>query len=115
MAVTLFRSGIELALGRPLPPQEMADYLHLWRLIGWLMGLDEQLNPCAHGVAHGKAQLESILMHLLKPNELSRSVALNLLRSPLANGAVPDLGTRYEVARHYLGPAWSKALGFPYS
>ena len=46
--------GIELSLGRPLPAQEMADYLHLWRLIGWLMGLDEQINPCSHGVEHGK-------------------------------------------------------------
>jgi hypothetical protein len=52
MAVTLLAfsfnvlHGIELTLGRPLPASEQADYLHLWRYIGWLMGLDERRNPC---------------------------------------------------------------------
>ena len=30
--------GIEKTLGRPLSDAEQEDYLHLWRLIGWLMG-----------------------------------------------------------------------------
>ena len=32
--------GCEIVSGRPLPVQERLDYLHLWRYVGWLMGVE---------------------------------------------------------------------------
>ena len=45
------------------------------------MGIEDANNPCVD-VAHGKAALESIVMHLLEPDEDSIAVAHHLLRAP---------------------------------
>ena len=53
MAVTLLAfsfnvlHGIELTLNKPLSATDQSDYLHLWRYIGWLMGVEDDRNPCA--------------------------------------------------------------------
>lgn len=56
MAVTLLAfsynvlMGLELVRGEPLPDDEQAAYLHLWRYIGHLLGVSPEHNPCARGV-----------------------------------------------------------------
>ena len=57
--------GIELVAGNPLPAAEQEDYLALWRYIGWLLGVDGQLDPCRNA-PRAKAMLESVIMHLLE-------------------------------------------------
>ena len=59
--------GIELISGSPLPPSEQEDYLHLWRYIGHVIGVEPPHNPC-RSVAAAKAILESIILHVLKPD-----------------------------------------------
>jgi hypothetical protein len=89
MAVTLLAFsyvalvGAEMILGAPLPASDRAAYLHLWRYIGHLLGVADEHNPCAGGVTHAKAHLESILMHVLEPSDLSGQIARHLLRAPL--------------------------------
>jgi len=38
--------GIEAIRGAPLPRADQAAYLHLWRYIGFLLGVDDEHNPC---------------------------------------------------------------------
>lgn len=119
MAVTLLAfsfnvlHGIELTLDRPLSAADQSDYLHLWRYIGWLMGLDDARNPCAGTVEEARVVLESIIMHQLEPDELSQKVAAHLLNTPHPNGADPDYPRRVELGRLYLGIELSKALALP--
>ena len=71
--------GIELVLGKPLNREDQECYIHLWRYIGWLIGVDDKHNPCT-SVDRAKATLESIVMHILEPDEDSRAVAFHLLQ-----------------------------------
>jgi len=101
--------GIAFVAGRPLSINEQLDYLALWRYLGWLLGIESQennhdlqsfvnktrsglvpLDPCGtrpHGrdgddaIIHSRASLESIICHLLHPNESSVTIARHLLSS----------------------------------
>ena len=81
--------------------------MHLWRYIGWLMGVEEENNPCVD-VPHGKAALESIVMHLLEPDRDSIAVAHHLLQAP-SRGA-RSLRFRHELCRRFLGRDLADAL-----
>ena len=77
--------GLEVLRGdRPLPQADQEAYLHLWRYIGFLLGVRDEYNPCARDVPYAKAFLESVIVHLLQPDDLSRTVAHKLLRAPIA-------------------------------
>lgn len=76
--------GIEAIRAAPLPRSEQAAYLHLWRYMGRLLGVDDEHNPCSGGPPRAKAALESIVVHLLHPDGLSVRVAHHLLRAPYA-------------------------------
>ena len=88
--------GAEMLLfGFPLPESERRDYLALWRYIGWLLGIEtttshgqpSALDPCGPGwiphrpdsIAHSDAVFQSMLCHLLTPDESSVSIAHHLL------------------------------------
>ena len=95
-------SGVEFVAGVPLSRKEQLDYLSLWRYIGWLLGVsienetypkhddDETtpvLDPCGSGsknhsqtaLVHSRAMLESIILHLMHPNDLSATISNHLL------------------------------------
>lgn len=86
--------GVEFITSKPLSRDEQVDYLALWRYIGWLLGIDyandalESLDPCGPGiqkdsgcaVINSCAQLESIILHLMNPNELSSTISNHLLK-----------------------------------
>lgn len=47
-----FQSSVIIGLTRlwtHLTPQERNDYTHLWRYLGYLIGIKEEYNPLAHG------------------------------------------------------------------
>eukprot|EP00038_Savillea_parva_P007925 m.173341 g.173341 ORF g.173341 m.173341 type:complete len:580 (-) comp13681_c0_seq1:1472-3211(-) len=94
--------GIELVRGWPLSQQEQEDYMRLWAVIGWAMGISHSHNPCCRGLEHAHCMLESILMHQLEPNQHSRDVAANLLPAATARA----------LAQPFLGPDLFTALGF---
>lgn len=92
--------GIEILLGQPIPMQERTDYLALWRYLGWLLGihvndirnadeiLPRPLDPCGpgwHSISatssweHSCAIFQSIILHILHPNDLSRHISHHLL------------------------------------
>ena len=64
LAVTLLAfstnviNGCEIILGSAWPAQEQSAYLHLWRYVGWLLGVADDCNPCAGSV--GRAQATTV-------------------------------------------------------
>merc|ERR1712146_294518 len=50
-----------------LSVQDKENYLHLWRTIGYYIGVKEEHNKCIHvNLAYGT--VESIVLHLLYPD-----------------------------------------------
>ena len=41
--------GVEKLRGSPLPAADQEAYIHLWRVVGWLLGIDDDCNPCRGG------------------------------------------------------------------
>ena len=91
--------GIEFLAGVDISREEQEDYLALWRYIGWLLGVPtaddsnatthlRPLDPCGPGwnelnpdaIAHGSSMLQSIILHLLKPDQSSVIVSHHLLK-----------------------------------
>jgi hypothetical protein len=102
--------GIEFILGCPLSTSDQLDYLHFWRYVGWLLGIETiydtayvasfldghssgtskypPLDPCGPGwifgrpnpLEHSYAMFASILLHLSKPDSTSVRVAQHLLQ-----------------------------------
>lgn len=123
-------TGIEMILGKPLPEADQLAYLHLWRYIGFLMGLDEAHNPCARGLPHARASLESVIMHILEPTAESGAIARHLLRAPLEAARLSSVGYRLfgarreaalerayvrsaQYTRFFVGDVLGDALGLP--
>jgi len=95
--------GIEFIGGRALSEEDQKDYLALWRYLSWLLGVEinggdtvkmrdlPPLDPCSgrkaggsataesDPIAHSYSLLESVIFHLLHPNDISKKVASHLL------------------------------------
>lgn len=145
--------GIRFISGRELSLNEQKDYLALWRYIGWLLGVecDENgadlaisslktdcnplpMDPCGtrmysrkgdDSVIHARACLESIILHLMQPDESSSRTAMHLLSiggSRLENHASQNSkGTgdsimllyRLYMCRRFIGTPLADALKLP--
>jgi hypothetical protein len=98
-------------IGAPfLTNYEIEAYLHLWRYIGYIIGVDEENNKCL-SVHVARGAVESIIMHLLHPDARSRQVANNVIngicnRPPLKW----SMALHSEVARHLLHDPLADAL-----
>jgi len=103
--------GTELLRGKPLTIQEQEQFLHLWRWIGFCLGV--QLDVCAN-VATAKASLESIIMHILEPDDHSIALAHHVLRAP-PSFIFPRFAFafRAQLCRLLLGPGLADALHLP--
>jgi hypothetical protein len=67
-------------IGAPfLTAHDELAYLHWWRYMGYLIGIRDEYNPCESSpMAHGR--VESIVLHLLRPDERAGVVARHLLK-----------------------------------
>lgn len=98
--------GVEFVGGMAVSKKDQEDYLALWRYLGWVLGVytshdDDKrlpsstttttpllptpsLDPCGwyknypKPLQHARHQLQSILLHLLHPDESSVAVSHNL-------------------------------------
>ena len=93
MIVTLCSFSINVLetikkVGAPITRREEEAYIHLWRYIGYLIGINEDLNPCS-SIEKCLGSVESIVCHILVPDGRSGEVARHVLRSiayrPLLN------------------------------
>ena len=135
--------GIESIGGVELPRQEQEDYLALWRYIGWLLGVstiaDHQssnalrpLDPCGPGLSelkpdpidHAKCMLQSILLHLVAPDQSSVIISHHLLKlgRPARINNCKNLQSKEEIAKsaatldfgfHFRASVFRSLIGAP--
>ncbi|KAF9342183.1 hypothetical protein BGX26_008116, partial [Mortierella sp. AD094] len=110
---------MERKLGVSMTTQEREDYLHVWRYVGYMIGVDDILGA-THSSARAGACIESILLHLADPDEDSGIVCQSLLQSvspkiPVLNDfltlvGLPDLFKIHMVmSENLFGPeTWSQ-------
>jgi hypothetical protein len=58
----------EFSVSGSLSREDKEAYIHLWRYIGYLIGVNEDLNPCVT-VEKAGGLIESIVIHLIHPDE----------------------------------------------
>lgn len=131
-------NGIEFIAGRPLDYQSQADYLALWRYIGWIIGVEsyeknvtlkspnfkfstksplKPIDPCGtrpysidSSLIHSRATLESIIIHLMEPNETSIQIAHHLLSVGGSKTNSFSCLYRHLMCRWYIGNDLADAL-----
>ena len=142
--------GIEFVAGVELTDREKTDYLALWRYIGWLLGVETiqeertkeepsiaslpPLDPCGPGmgvkpdaIVHSFSLLQSILFHILDPDESSIEISHHLLkvtdRKPpsMSFREIPEEFYKNELfyfrslqCRRFIGNPLADALHLPY-
>lgn len=110
-SVEVLRTVERLTFKGTLTELEAESYLHMWRYIGYLIGMHEDLNPCtSKNRAYGL--LECTTAHLLKPDKRSGELARHLLSAASNRPPVPiSYEMHSEIARALLGDELSDALG----
>ncbi|MBE2251245.1 MAG: DUF2236 domain-containing protein [Myxococcus sp.] len=123
VATTLLFSVVVLdglrKLGLRVGPREAADYVHLWRYVGWLMGADAALLPSTEAGLLQVADL--ILVTQGAPDADSRALTAALLTFGLKSARTAWERRRVEltlpfshaVAHHLLGHRMADGLGIP--
>lgn len=90
---------------------ETADYIHLWRLVAWYMGTPDEVFATPESA---KAYLDSALEADVKPTEISKTLALNVI-AVMADQppSYPSKDFLHAQARVYNGQRLSDDLGIP--
>ncbi len=113
---SVFASGLT-RLGFRFSPQELDDYQHLWRVVGWAMGVEEQLLPATFA----EAERQGAFIHLTQgpPDDDSRALVRALIDGPLGNARTPieqrraarQVAAAEGVCRGLIGDALADELG----
>lgn len=115
LAITLMTFSLSMVeametSGVPLSDEEAAAYLHCWKIVGYLMGLEPELLPA--NVEAGKALLRTIGLRQSAPSEAGRILTQSLLEN--AERMMP--GRLFDQApvimlRHLAGYKMAEMLG----
>lgn len=114
----VFLDGLRL-LGLQVSRAEADDYIHLWRVAGWLLGAEPELLPDREPEARDLA--ECIFLTQGAPDADSRALTAALLRAPLEVARGPAerrlaelrVSLSNTVCRHLVGNGLADALGVP--
>ncbi len=106
MFALVFLDGVR-ELGLSVSRAEAEDWMHLWRVAGWLMGVDEALLPATE--AEGRRIAEALMAMQGAPDDDSRALVRALIESPadLAGEGIAGLWYRAQVR---LGWGYARAL-----
>jgi ER-bound oxygenase mpaB/B'/Rubber oxygenase, catalytic domain len=66
-------------IGVPVTDHDITAYLHLWKYIGYLMGIDQASLHLLDSYETARGGVESIVLHLLHPDDRSGVIARNCL------------------------------------
>lgn len=105
--------GIERLAGNAnsLSLDDKESYIHLWRYVGYLLGVSERYNPCT-SVETARASAESICMHIVEPDHDSRRLVHHLLKSSIVGGE-HGFVYRAEIFRFMVGDTLADLLQIP--
>ncbi|MEU1307728.1 oxygenase MpaB family protein [Streptomyces cinnamoneus] len=99
-------------LGIDLPVEDRDAYFHIWRVIGHILGVEEQLNPV--GFDDGAAFFDVTLRRQQRPSEagtaLTKSV-LDFIREVLPGPALAGVGPT--LIRHLVGDKAADIVNVP--
>ena len=112
--------GLQM-LGYPVSREDAEDNLHLWRYIGWLMGVREELLPTS--LEEARALWEQTCESQAAPDDDSRALAKAMIEHPLTMATTPKEIARakrgveftYALSRHLIGDKYADALEYPKS
>lgn len=116
----IFLIGARL-LGIPITAREGHSVMHLWRYIGWLMGVEEQWLHTTE--QQGRIALYQNLLAQAPPDESSRQLGQPLMDEPLQRH-YPNFAwlrghfnraMHLSIARAFIGVPGMRALGLPTS
>ena len=139
--------GTEMILGFPVPVADREAYLAVWRYLGWLLGIPviddidksalqdtdsahtQPLDPCGPGwlptkrnpLRHSQSIFQSIIFHLMHPDDTSVHISHHLLwqgRKSDATTAEKQNETRWFYyralqCRRFIGDPLADALQLP--
>ncbi|KAF9128882.1 hypothetical protein BGW39_004653 [Mortierella sp. 14UC] len=114
---------MDYKMGVHMTTQEREDYLHLWRYIGYMMGVDDVLGA-TRTPERADACLESIVLHLTDPDDESGRMCATLLKNMAPKPLIPvkiitaiglpdPFKVHMALAEHLLGPIFWKENGLP--
>ena len=114
----VFLDGLRL-LGLRISREEGDDFIHMWRVIGWLIGVDQDLLPLDEPDA--RAWAETIYLTQGPPDDDSRALVAALLGSPIQVARTPAerrqaavrVRLTRQLARHLLGAQLADDLAIP--
>lgn len=115
---TSFLEGVEI-LGMRLSPLEKEDFLHLWRYVGYVIGVDEQLLPRA--MREANLQWSIIKATQGPPDRDSRALAKALLENPVDQATTDEeiasarkhVAVAKAICRALITDEQADALGLP--
>lgn len=115
----VFLDGLRL-LGLAVDPDEADDYIHLWRVVGWLLGVEEPLLPDDERAARTTA--EAIYLTQGPPDRDSRDLVAALLAGPGQVARTPAeqrqaavrMRISRQLCRHLLGNTLADDLSVPH-
>jgi len=114
----VFLDGLRL-LGLRISREDADAFIHLWRVIGWLIGVEVDMLPDDEQEARNWA--EAIYLTQGPPDDDSRALVAALLRSPAQTATTPaeqrQAATRIRItsqlSRHLLGKQTADLLAIP--
>mgnify|MGYP000514678130 CR=1 FL=1 len=115
----VFLDGLRL-LGLRVDAGEGDDYIHLWRVVGWLLGVEEPLLPDDERAALATA--EAIYLTQGPPDRDSRALVAALLSGPAQQARTPAeqrqarlrIQISRQLCRHLLGNTLADELDVPH-
>lgn len=116
----LILQGMEKTMGCAFRPRQRESFIHLWRVIGHLFGIEEALNPNS-SFARACVSMESVFAFAIPtyPNPKTTGMLSKHMCETIARGLQEQYGVQVPPehfaarARIYLGEAYCDAIGLP--
>jgi len=114
----------QLAFGIQFTPRQRDAYIHLWRVIGFLFGIDDDINPNRGGYEASKIRMESVFAFAIASDpdpdltwRLSRHICESVSHGARVDfglgGTMISAGTVSMPAWLFLGREYGEAVGLP--
>lgn len=116
----LLLQGMEELAGLPLPPRKKEAFIHLWRVIGFLFGISDDLNP-NRSFEHSRIVMESVFCEGIPsaPDPALTAKLVSHLCESVAHGICHEFGVPASAGMiaagpwHFLGRSYGSAIGLP--